>query len=77
MSRVLKLQYCPLQQYCFLVQVGKLNIFNRPPLFEAFVEHEIQVWSRILKGKEQSERADVTAERSMLSQLNQLLEEST
>ncbi len=71
-------------RYCGCVQsytslellVGRLNIRNRPPLFEEFIRHEIQVWSRILKGKEQSEHADVTAERSMLTQLNQLLEET-
>lgn len=62
--------YTPLE-----LQVGRLNILDRPPLFEEFIKHEIQVWSRILKGKEQSERADVTVERSMLAQLNQLLEE--
>lgn len=59
------------------LQIGRWNIRNRPPLFREFLLHEIEVWRRIVRGKEQSACADVTADRSMLAQLEQLLEEIT
>lgn len=59
------------------LQIGRWNIRNRPPMLRELLLHEIQVWSRIVRGKEQSAGADVTADRSMLAQLEQLLEEIT
>ncbi len=72
-------RYCGrVQHYNALeLQIGRRNICNRPPMLREFLMREIQVWSRIVRGKEQSAGADVTVERSMLAQLEQLLEEMT
>lgn len=53
--------------------VGRLNIKNRPPLFEGFVRHEIAVLEKILAGKARSETADLSAETQMKQKLEELL----
>ena len=53
--------------------VGRLNIGARPPLFDGFVRHEIEVLNKILVGKSKSENADTAAEKQMKRNLEELL----
>ena len=55
------------------LQVGRLNIEARPPLFEGLVRHEIKVLDAIIAGKARSKSADVSAEMNMKGLLEELL----
>lgn len=55
------------------LQVGRLNIEARAPLFEGFVRHEIKVLDAIIAGKSRSQSADVSAEMNMRGLLEELL----
>ena len=54
--------------------LGRRNIEENPPLFEAFVSHELEVCKRVLKGKELSATASAEEERSMIEILTKRLE---
>ena len=53
--------------------VGAKNLSDRPPLFEAFVRHEIGVFESIIAGKSKSLHADLTFETDMKQKLEELL----
>ena len=53
--------------------VGPCNIKERPPLFEGFVRHEIQVLDRIIQGKARSAGADTADEVRMKKKMEELL----
>ena len=55
------------------LQVGRLNISNRPPHFEGLVRHEIAVLDAIIRGKSRSESADVAEELRLKQDLEELL----
>ncbi len=55
------------------LQVGRRNIEGRPPLFEAFVRHEIAVIDKILAGKARANGADASADERMKHALEELL----
>ena len=55
------------------LQVGRLNIERRPPLFEGLVRHEMKVLDAIIAGKSRSKSADVSAEMNMRGLLEELL----
>ncbi|MBQ8311008.1 MAG: SAM-dependent methyltransferase [Clostridia bacterium] len=54
--------------------LGKLNILDKPPLFEGFLRHEIGVYEAILNGKAKSAHADTRDETRILNFLKQRLE---
>ena len=55
------------------LQVGRLNIANRPSHFEGLVRHEIAVLDAVIRGKSRSENADVTEELQLKQDLEELL----
>ncbi len=55
------------------LQVGRLNMEGRPPLFEAFVRHEIAVIDKILAGKARATDVDASADKRMKQALEELL----
>lgn len=54
--------------------LGRRNIEENPPLFSAFVAHELEVCKRVLKGKEMSVSASTEEERKMIEILTKRLE---
>ena len=54
--------------------LGRRNIEENPPLFSAFVAHELEVCKRVLKGKELSATACAEEERKMIEILTKRLE---
>lgn len=54
--------------------LGRRNIEENPPLFSAFVAHELEVCKKVLKGKEMSATASAEEERSMIEILTKRLE---
>ena len=54
--------------------LGSWNIQNRPPLFEAFVRHELEVLQQIKKGKARAACVDTKKEDVLIETLEQLLE---
>ncbi len=55
------------------LEVGRLNIERRPPIFEDFVRHEISVLDRVIAGKNQARAVDIAEEIMMRKALEELL----
>lgn len=55
------------------LEVGRLNIERRPPIFEDFLRHEIAVLDRVIAGKNQARTVDVAEEIMMKKALEELL----
>ena len=54
--------------------LGRRNIETNPPLFSAFVEHEISVHQKIIDGKQRSMECDASDEIRMIAFLKKRLE---
>ena len=53
--------------------LGRLNIMERPPLFDGFLRHEIKVLDAIISGKSRAKSVDVTEETALKNCLEELL----
>jgi len=55
------------------LMLGRYNIKRRPPLFDGFLRHEIQVLEHIIAGKSRGQNVDPTEEIGMKNALEALL----